>query len=641
MKKVLGLLVLLPLVVLPMIGLALAQPADAQYFAKIDIQLMVTDNLVLDFGEKSIITIAGAAEPPGFKLQRVVVVFEGDAPQQIVPVKYDFTSQSMGKIRSITSSSGEVVIASNGFNGTLNVRVITYFVRTYWKELGEGNLTVDTSEFSGLGIPGVSFKLTIDNYAPYSITGIIGPGGDNLMDPAVQERLGAGTVKIDPKHVEVDVGKAGFGAYTVKIAKGEDKVLPNALLVVEDAFQELTVPAKSSKVFTLRGRSGWKPLGFIVVLYSVSPGPLTIDPGTGVEAAMASYVFSRHEEFDVRGVSLLIPPLLMNYWLKGYIVFGESVKINNNQGRDIQALVVPAYYKEVGTWTPSGLTVKVSKADIGNAYSAFIVVQVPPIAKVTSIQTPSGQVLQNLENYTSSWLGTWRTAVLEDDEAAIMVKNGDALEDGTYVFKISWKPITVKFTDSKGYPISGVKVQVGGPITAEALSGADGVAKISIYAPGVYTVTGTFKGVEIASLRLGTLISEEIVLKCPVYNLKARVVNALGSALTGATVTITNEGGYSQSMETDVDGVAIFQQLPATRYTVKVDYKRISTRTTINLTGDQEVTVNTGILFDIPLLGPVTVVETLAAGVAAIVAGVLLSGVKRGKDKEEVELELD
>jgi hypothetical protein len=640
MKRIIGLLVVL-LVALPLVSMVVPQPVNAEFYAKVDVQLAVSDSLVLDFGSKNVISIAGAAEPPGFKLEKVVVVFEDAAPPQIVPVKYATVSQSMGKVKSIASDSGEVVLASNGFNGTVSVRVLTYFVKTYYEKLGDGNLTVDTSEFSGLGIQDVILKVTIDNYAPYGIAGVIGPNGDNLMDLGIQERLGAGIVKVDPKHVEINVGRVGFGKYTITVAKGEEKVMPNALLVVEDTFTEITVPAKSSKVFSLKNRNGWSPLGFIVVLYSVSPGPLSIDPTTGIEAAMASYVFSRQEEFDIRGASLLIPPLLMNYWMKGYIVFGQTVKINNNQNRDLQALIVPIYYKEAGTWTPNGLVVKVSKADIGSAYSAYIVVQVPAIARISSIVLPSGQVIQNVENYTTGWLGTWRTAVLEKNEATIMVKNGDAMEDGTYVFNINWAPLTLKFVDSKGYPISGVKVHVEGPVSLDTLSGADGIAKINIYAPGVYKITGAFKGVDIASITLGTLMDQDIVLKCPVYNLRVKVVTALGNTLTGATVTITNDGGYSQSMETDANGIAVFQQLPTTKYTIEANYKRISTKTTITLTGDQEVTVNTGILLDIPLLGPITAVEALAAGAATMVAGALLSGVKRGKDKEEVEIELD
>ncbi|ABL77756.1 carboxypeptidase-like regulatory domain-containing protein [Thermofilum pendens] len=639
MKKILGVVVLA--LVLPVIlGAVLGEPSSTpQFYARIDITLSTEEFLTLDFGSKSIISIAGAAEPPGFSVDRVVVVFQGGAPSGLIPVKYDSISESMGRITSISSRSGEVVVASNGFNGTVPVRVITYFRKTSWKPIKGNNITVDTSEFTGLNLPSVRLKVTLDNYAPYSVAGVLGPSGENLLDVDLQEKLGPSVIKFDPKHVEVDVSKVGFGVYTVKLAQGEENKLPNAMLVVEDTYIETSVPAKSSKVFNLRGRTGWNPLGFIVVVYSVAPGPLSAN--VRVESEMTNYVFSRAEEFDIRGASLLIPPLLMHYWIKGYIAFGQAVKVVNNENRDIQVLLVPVYYKEVGTWTPRGLIATISKADIGNAYSAFLVVQVPSIARITSIETPSGQVLQGKENYTGAWLGTWRTAVIEPGEAAVMVKNGDAVEDGTYKVNIEWRPLRVKFVDSKGYPISGVEATLKGSVSASAVSGADGVATLNVYAPGVYTLTGVYKGSNIASMVLGTLIDTDLEIKCPVYNLNVKVVNALGAPITGATVTVSNNGGFTQSMETDASGKALFQQLPGAQYTIEVNYKRISTKSTLTLTQDQDITINTGVLFEIPLLGPITVMETLTLGAAALLTSALYFGVRKGREEEVAEIEID
>ncbi len=611
----------------------LAGQSTPVYYARIDYMLKTEEHVELDFGSKSVITLSSTAAPPGYVLESFVVVFDGKAPAQLVPVKYDKVSQSMGRLASIISYTGEVTIGANGFNGTVKARLITVFRRTVWVPL-QDNITIDTSEFKDTGL-NVAVKVTIDNYAPYAVKSVVDPFGNELTSPSVQSNVPAGAFKADPKHVEIDASAIGFGKYTVVLSRGEEYKMPSSFLVIEDRFTETTIPAKTSKSYSLRSKTGWSPLGFIVVLYSVSPGPLSSN--VVVEGGLVDLAFERSEEFEVRGASLMIPPLLMHYWIKAFLVYGPSAKITNNEGHDVQAVIIPVYYREIGTWTPKGLIATVSKRDVADAYAAYIVVQVPSIATITSVIVPSGQKIEGVENYTSSWLSTWRTVVLEKNEAAVQVKNGDSIEEGDYVFTIVWKPIKMVFRDPKGNPVPGVQVSMSGPLSINAVSGADGVATLNVYAPGVYTVSARFKGATLAYFTIGTLMDTDFSIECKVYSLTVNAKNALGGPVTGAIVTVNN-GNYSQSLETDSSGSVVFTQLPRGTYTVTVQYKRVTATAKIALEGDQSIDINTGILFDLPLIGPVTATEVAAVSAATALTTALFFRPRREKDIAEIEV---
>ncbi|UNQ74299.1 carboxypeptidase-like regulatory domain-containing protein [Infirmifilum sp. NZ] len=630
--RIVGVMLLL-LLALNVALVALADKGSQVFYVKLDYILRTEEGAELDFGSKSVITLSSTATPPGYVLESFSVIFEGKAPPQIVPVKYDKVSESMGRLTSVTSYSGEVVLGSNGFNGTVKARLVTVFRKTTWMPL-QDNITVDTSEFKDTGLS-VSVRVTIDNYAPYAVKTVIDPFGNDLTQIDVQAAVPAGAFKVDPKHVEIDVSSIGYGKYTIEFSQGEEYKLPNAFLVIEDRFTETTIPAKTFKSYSIRGKAGWNPLGFIVVLYSVAPGPLT--NSATVEGNLIDLAFERSEEFEVRGASLLIPPFLMHYWIKAFIVYGTTAKIVNNEGHDIQAMIIPVYYREVGTWTPRGLTATINKKDIADAYAAYLVVQVPPIATITSVTVPSGQKFDDIENYTADWLGTWRTIVLEKNEAAVQVKNGDSVEEGEYFISIAWKPIKMIFKDPKGNPVPGVQVSMSGPLSINAVSGADGSAQLNVYAPGVYSVSAAFKGATLTAFTLGTLMDTEFNIECKVYTMTVHVKNALGGPVAGAVVTVSN-GNYSQSLESDASGSAVFTQLPRGTYTVTAQYKRITSTVKVTLDGDQAVDLNTGILLDLPFVGPVTATEVAAVSAATAVTAALFFRPRKEKDTAEIEI---
>lgn len=635
MRRYLLTLALISLVLLP-VFVSAARSEELVFYARVDVLVTTEELSEIDFGSKSDVTLVSATLLPGFTLERFVVVFEGGAPREIVPVVYDKRSENLGVLTSLVSYSGEVKLSSNGYNGTCKVRLITVQRKTSWQAI-KGDLVLDLTEYKDTGLSDVVVRVTIDNYAPYAVKGVLDQQGNDLSSVEMQENMGADAVKVDPKHVELKVSKLGFGKYVVKLQSGEAFVLPSAMLVIEDSYSEYTVPAKSSKSFTLRSKLDWKPLGWVIVAYSVAPGPLR-EIQVRVEGDIVDLAVERKDQIDVRGASLLIPPFLLHYWIKAYTVYGATVKVSNFGREDIRVLAIPVYYRPVGTWTPRGLEVSVNAKELGDVYSAFVVVQVPALAVIKSLTLPNGQVLERIENYTASWGSEWRSAVLEKHEAAIQVKNGAQAEDGVYFFAIEWPTLMIKPVDSKKRPVIGAEVAAVGPVKVTAVSEADGAARVKLYAPGVYTLSVNYRGANVGEIVLTAITDTNLYVQCSLFDLQVIVKNALGSPLQGATVTLEGQGGFRQELETDESGKVAFTQLPSGTYNVKAEYKRISAQQTVNLNADTTTDVNLWILFELPLVGPVTAATAAAVGVVtAVMAGVAFT---RRRKEEVAEIEL-
>lgn len=635
MKSVLLTVILIALILTPILTAA-GEPKSSVFYARIDVLVTTEEVVEVDFGAKSDVTLVSAALLPGFTLERFIAVFEGGAPRGVVPVVYDKRSENMGVLTSLISYKGELKLSSSDYNGTCRVRLITVQRKTSWQAI-KGDILIDVSEYKDAGLDNVVVRVAIDNYAPFAVKSVLDQQGNDLSNVESQESMGADAVKIDLKHVELKVSKTGFGKYTIKLQQNEVFVLPSAMLVIEDSYSEYTVAPRSTKALTLKGRLDWKPLGWIIVTYSVAPGPLK-EHQVKVEGDIVDLTAERKDQIDVRGASLLIPPFLLHYWIKAYSVYGTTVKISNLGREDIHVLAIPVYYREAGTWTPRGLEVSVRAKDLGDAYSAFIVVQVPSLAKITSLTLPSGQVLEKLGNYTAGWGDEWRTLVLEDHEAAVQVKNGAQVDEGTYFFSIEWPTLLIRPVDSKRRPVVGAEVVVDGPVKITAVSEADGAAKVRPYAPGIYTVSINYKGAKVGEIAITTLTSTDFLIPCSLYDMQVNVKTALSSPVVGAIVTIESQGGFKQELETDDAGKVIFTQLPSGTYTIKAEYKRVSAQQTASLNSDVSVDINLWILFELPLIGPVTAATAAAAGVVtAIVAGAAFS---RGKRKEIAEIDI-
>ncbi len=610
---------------------------DAKYYGKVEVMVTTVESTEINFGSSELVDVLSSAEPPGFHLKEFKIVFEEGLPEGVTPVLYDQKIVSNGVVKALISRKGEIKLAPSTFNGTVKAKLISVFVKESWVELSS-KVKIDLSQLAGSGLDNVTVRFTIDNYAPYAVRGLISPDGDDMLKMHAQESAGADAIKFDPKHVEFAVSSTGFGVYTVELAEGEEYSLPNAFIVAEGQYMNLTVLPGATKTVIVKKKSGWRALGAIVVLYSVNPGKLS--SRVAVEGGLVDLAYSKGEEFEVEGASLMVPPLQMSYWIKAYLVYGDTIKITNNGVHEVNGIIVPINIKAAGTWTEKGLIVNVDKKTLRGSTNAYIVVQLPDAASINSIILPDGSTLKKIADGDLSLMGMARKVVISQHEALVQIKKGAEEADGQYIFEVEWKPITVKLTDADGNPISGAVVKAEGPVEASGVTDATGTARLKVYAPGVYHVTAVFKGAKVADATLGTLKGDAISVKCAVYSLQVTVTTKIGSPIEGAVVTISNKGGFTTSAETDSDGKVVFAQIPAGEYKVKAEYKGSNAEKSITVDSNAKVNVAMDIVLELPFIGPISVTELAAAGTAGVATALALAGRKHSKrDKGEIDKE--
>ncbi len=589
-----------------------------QYFAKVELILSVTEENLLSFDSGNVIEIMPAMGPPGFKYLYMEVSFPEGLPDDIAPLSFDKVVEENGVTKALLTYKDSISLASGSVNKSIPVKVTTYFVHKKWIKLSEGEIKVDVGEVSELyGAGNLTLRVVIDNFAPFAIVGVKSPEGLDLLEVEEQDMLDPDAIRVDFKHLEIDVGKVGAGTYTIIVKRDESFILPNAFVVIEDVNVNLTIGAGATRAFMIRRKNDWRAIGAIVILYSVSPDMREKD--AKVLGELIDFVFEKDGVFNIRAASFLIPPLTVSYWIKAYVVYGETFKVVNEGKNPLNIIYIPVLIKEVGEWTPEGLVANIPKNLVSNSVQAFLVVQVPSYGKIESIITPSGDVYDNYKEAVKNWFQSTRSLGILENEAYIQIKSRDALEAGRYVVKINWQPIRVKVTDNSGRPLVGAIVTASGEIEANVETNDKGYADIKLYKPGPYELRVNFRGIEVARTFLGTLVDDEIIIKCSVYDLRVEVTSVLGQALRGADISVTpTEGGFALTAETGEDGVAVFRQLPKGSYEVNVIYKRIEDRRVVELDSDTTLKIQTNVLFELPGFGiPITTFEAFA-GVATV-----------------------
>src|SRR6266849_7864997 len=144
-------------------------------------------------------------------------------------------------------------------------------------------------------------------------------------------------------------------------------------------------------------------------------------------------------------------------------------------------------------------------------------------------------------------------------------------------------------------------------------------------------------GVLIASLVLALSLAPAVFAQNFTGSVRGTVLDAQGSAIAGADVTITNtDTAYSRSEKTDKDGSYSFQSLPIGRYTLSVaregfsrfDEKDITLHVNDSLTLDAQLKVG----------AKTETVEVVAAANQVELANAELSGTIAGKQITELPL---
>ena len=625
-------------------NLAYQQPGtEPLYYARIDYILKAKDSGSFNLNEGAVAEITAPPEPAGYELMYLEAKFGDEGlPKNSVPVMYDHIREDKGKITSLISSSGEIKIACKSGNASFNAIVEAVYVKTLWMPIKGDELKINVEEpEEPFNFKDMTVRVTIENYAPYAISGVIAPSGIDLLSLSAQEQLSPEAVEIDPKHLYISGEALQSGVYHVKLLKGEKYILPSAFIAIHERFINETVGANRAKTFTIRSRKGWKYLGSIVILYSLGM-PKNEKTAIKLEAQLVDYVYFKDELIHIEGASFLIPPLDMKFWLKAFIVFGDSFKVDNHMSSQLNVIYIPIMIKEAGEWTPEGVFINIKETDLKDVTMAYAVVQLPSYGTIEDVVTPSGESYGEYASALKPWYTQLRSMGVNDHEAFIQVKSRGAIEAGQYFFKVDWKPVTIVAVDSNRRPLKQALVEVKGPASFTVTTDNEGKAKVKLYIPGEYKVSIKFHGVEVGSSVIGTITDTELRVECEVYELKIMTQNALGQALGGTEVSLILGDKVLYTGETNDKGIVVFDQVPKGAYIVQAVYKRIEKVQDIEVTKNEVVQIKLDMLFEIPYLGFAVSTVEAASMVFAIGAILTLLLFKRtGRRKEETEEELE
>ena len=617
-----------------------ASPTNVVYYGRLDYILTATTEASLMLSESRVVEVSAPPAPFGYNLYFLRMAFPKGLPEGVVPVKYDRAEVMDNRIVALISYSGSVKLASANSNLTVSVEVTVRYVKTVWLKL-EGtavNFTVEEPP-PPFTKDDLSVRFTIENHAPYMVAGLKGPSGESLLG---NSEPSPDAVKVDLKHVELNFKFLDLGTYTIELKRGSECVLPSAFLVYEPPFKEDTVAPGQAKRYGIGQMSGWRGVGAVVVIYSLSP---LSGRGGDVEVVgeLVDFAYYRDEAVTIRAASFLIPNINLRLYVRAYIVYGTWFEIRNRMRSVANVMYTTVFIKEGGEWQPAGVQFTVRDSDIKDAMAAYIVVQAPSYGRVLSVKTPSGAELGAAQEGLLTWGDEYRDVRISLNEAYVQVKAFGVSEPGTYFFRIDWRPVTFKVVDDGGEPIAGAIVSVAGPLNASALSDELGLAPFKLYRPGVYTVSVRFKGVDVATLQLGTITNDAITVKCRVYRVSWLVVDVWDRPLSGVEVIVKSGDAIIDRVVTDEGGLTPATQIPAGQFVVQATYKRVtsSRAETFDSSGLRKLKLD--VIFEIPLFGgiPVTSLETAFAG-TAVGGGALAAALirkSRVSTLEEVSLE--
>lgn len=609
------------------------------YSARIDYILTSRYGTSLLLGENQVVEISAPPPPPGYELAYLRVEFPGGMRKGIVPVKVDKSEVVDDKVTALLSFSGLIKLAASEPNLSSEATVTVSYVQTEWIPLREGDITFVISE------PPPPFtkddlvvRFTIENHAPFAICDVKAPEGGSLLG----SELAPDSVKVDYKHVELNLKHLALGAYTVTVKWGEGYKLPSAFIVIEPPFREDTVAPGSSKRFGVGQMQGWRGIGAVVIIYSVAP---LSGRGAGeveVSGELADFAYFKDEIITIRAASFLIPNVNLRFYVKAYIVYGSWFEVRNYMKSTVNVMYTTVFIKEAGDWQPNGVSISVRDSDIKDAMAAYIVVQTPSHGRVTGVKTPSGAELGSAQEGLLPWGGEYRDVRVFLNEAYIQVKAFNSVEAGTYLFKVEWRPISFKLIDDEGEAVIGATVSIAGPINATTTSDEGGMATFKLYKPGVYGISVYFKGVQVASLHLGTITRNVIVVKCNVHRVSWLVVNAWESPLSGAEIVVRSGDAMIARAVTSENGVTPVLQIPSGRFVVQTTYKRVAATTVEDVSSSGLRRIKVNVLFELPFFGgvPITMLEAMLASALTSggVAGVSIFR-KRALRTEELALE--
>lgn len=586
--------------VLALSALTYAGATVVPYHAKVEYLAMVTTEEVFTIPPGGSVEIGkpGLAPAPGYELREIIV--ELDKVYPTISITADGTvfrgEVDGGGTRLIVLPDAHRIVISNSGKGTVEVtaRISRVFSRTEYVELVEGQVNRITIRWPdpplvGKGVD-AAVKLSIDNYAPFSIIGVVDGGGRPMHE------VDGAKFRVEPKMLAIE--EAPTGNYVVMVAYGDDRRLPSAMLV--KSLDETPISVNPKGTIEVSGSevglpAGWNLLGYVVLVHTARIGVRGEKDigGVKIEGGLVDPVDASSSSRIIRSVSYLVPPVwTYTSFTRVAIVYGHSFRIVNEMDVPAAAMYIPLVYKPAQVfWSDKGATVSVGLEDLAFGKWTSIVMRLPEVAKILDIETPSGVRVSATTDAKWPW-GTYFRFVgisSDGDEAYVIVHMGDNREPGNYTFALEWSPITLVLPRD----INGIDVVVNGSV----IPVVDGEAKIHVNRPGEARAIVRFRGVQIGEVLIKGLVAAPIDAGVKVGEVKVRVVGARSQPIPGAEVRLMLGDVVVAEAYTDELGVATFKNVVSGKYKVLVlSGDRVAGWSDISVMGNGEFTVGTDIL---------------------------------------------
>jgi hypothetical protein len=604
------------------------------------------------------ITIQAPLPPgPGYVLNYIEVSVNPPSPALVISGNgVMYSENEIGAILSAYTTSNQLTITNTG-NQPLNETITVSYVFVNEEYVALNTLT-PTSTIN-ISIPDESIQyvtkqvveLSIPNYMPFEIGNVALPNGTTLSQLVSSWNSLANYIEIEPKYVKLIANELPPGQYEVTINYGSEYVMPSAMLVKGTEFLNYTV--NPGQTLEITGSEfgvppGWNLLGYIVAVYTVQPLVVGQQPGHfEVIANRISPVSLYSTLVQVSGISYLLPPFIRFAPMFGiYIVYDKYFKIIDNLNVPLVVTYMPIIYKPIGQWVNGNLKATISNTDVSGGLWTALVVQLPEIAHIYKIVTPSGTVYTGLVNAEVPWGSTVRLVSISPDgsQAYIAVSTLGVNDIGTYTVYVNWTPITMHFANTLNAPISGVEVRayVNGSLIASAVSGSDGNAYININEPVPFTATVYYGNVTLYYINVNSLVRQPISITIGLYNVTVLFIGVRNQAISNAKITLYRVGtGPTYNGVTSSEGTASFTNILNGTYLVVAQYGNLKYSELVVINNNDVITVKSDILAiidGIPITTMEALIGTLGLGAAAVIAFAFAGRRSGSKDYEVVTM---
>ncbi len=592
--------------------------------------------------------------PPGQNYVLEYMEVSINPPSPAIAISGNNVMFSKNEIGAITSAytTGNSLAITNVGNQQLNVTVtITYaFVEETYLPLNTSstntlNITIPDSSIQYVTQQVVEFS--IPNYMPFEIGSVALPNGTTLSQLVSAWSPLANYIKIEPKYVELTANELPPGQYQITINYGSGYAMPSAMLIKGTEFLNYTV--NPGQTLEITGSEfgvppGWNLLGYIVAVYTVQPLVVGQQPGHfEVIANRVSPAYLYSDLIQVSGISYLLPPFIRFAPMIGiYVVYDRYFEIVDNLNVPLVVTFMPIIYKSVGQWVNGNLEATVASSDVSGGLWTALIVQLPEIAHIYKIVTPSGTVYTGLVNSEIPWGSAERLVSISPDgsQAYIAVSTLGVSETGTYMVYVNWTPIAMHFTNTLNAPISGVKVQayINGSLVASGISDANGNAYINIEEPAPFMATVSYDGVPIYYINVNSLVNQPISVTIGLYNVTALFVGSRNQAISNAEISLYRVNtGPTINGTTSGTGTASFTNVLGGTYLVTAQYHGLKYSELVTINGNDVITIKSDILAIIdgfPITTMEALIGTLGLGGAVAIASAFVDRSRRGKDYE-------